>query len=43
MGEKEVLRMMGSRPVELAKGHCGCYKLREVSEKTEQTCEREAY
>ncbi|PKU45179.1 palmitoyltransferase zdhhc15 [Limosa lapponica baueri] len=43
MGEKEILHMMSSRAVELAKGHCGCYKLMEVSEETEQAHEREAY
>lgn len=35
MGEKEFLCMMGSRPVELAKECCACYKLMEVSEETE--------
>ena len=41
-GEKEVLRMTVSGPVELTKGR-GCFQFREVSEETEQAHEIETY
>lgn len=43
MGAKEGLHVMGSSPVELAREHCGCSKLVEISEQAEEAREGEAY